>query len=186
METLDLTHLIIKKRKQDQELKEKLIKHEYKKKVKVRMKDLIVKVLKVRDTSKIPEYKHPGDGACDLCADFPEDHWTLTPMSTILIPTGIKIEMPKGYCALVLPRSGLSLKTPLRIANSPGLIDNEFVGEIQLIVDNIGSGVATINRGDRLAHLMFIKTEQARFQEVQSLSETDRGENGFGSTGVKS
>lgn len=180
MKTLDLTHLVIKKDQQ-----EKIVKKESKKMFK-KMKELVVKVLKVRDTSKIPEYKHPGDGACDLCADFPEDHWTLTPMSTILIPTGIKIEMPKGYCALVLPRSGLSLKTPLRIANAPGLIDNEFVGEIQLIVDNIGSGVATINRGDRLAQLMFIKSEQARFQEVQSLSETNRGENGFGSTGVKS
>lgn len=184
MSVIDTTQLIFRKKKEIKPLNQ--ITKKEKKKVFEKMKDLVVKVLRVRETSKIPEYKHEGDGACDLCADFPEEKWILTPMTTMLIPTGIRIEMPKGYCALVLPRSGLSLKTPIRIANAPGLIDNEFIGEIQLIIDNIGTGTATIKRGDRLAQLMFIKTEQARFQEVQSLSETIRGENGFGSTGIES
>ena len=144
----------------------------------------VVRILRLRESSKIPAYAHEGDGACDLCADFPDEEMKIPPYSTILVPTGIKIALPEGYCAFVLPRSGLSLKSPLRIANAPGLIDNKYRGEVGLIIDNIGAGVATIKKGDRLAQLMIIKTEQATFQEVESLDETVRGENGFGSTGI--
>lgn len=148
------------------------------------MKKPVVKILRTSETANIPTYAHEGDGACDLCADFPEEKIILGPYSTTLIKTGIKIALPKGYCAFVLPRSGLSLKTPLRIANAPGLIDNKYRGDIGIIVDNIGAGQAEIKRGDRLAQLMIIKTEQASFQETESLDETVRGEAGFGSTGV--
>lgn len=143
-----------------------------------------VKIVKLSDTAKIPQYSHPGDGACDLSADFPTDYITLGPYSTVAVPTGIKIELPPGTCALVLPRSGLSLTTPLRVANAPGLIDEKYRGEIKVIIDNIGPGVATIKKGDRLAQLMLINTVQANFQEVDTLSDSERGEKGFGSTGI--
>lgn len=146
--------------------------------------ELVVKIKKARDTSTIPQYQTIGAAACDLVADFPDDEWKIPGYTTMLIPTGLMLEIPEGYAAYVLPRSGISLKTPLRIANAPGLIDSDYRGEINVILENIGSGVATIRKGDRIAQLMFIKAERARFQEVSSLTSTERGNKGFGSTGV--
>lgn len=156
---------------------------EFKKNMK--QKELLIKFTKVRDTSRVPEYKTPGAAACDLYADFPEESWTMTPYTTILVPTGIKMEIPEGYVGMVVPRSGLSLKAPIRIANAPGIIDSDFRGEIQIVLSNIGAGVFTIKRGERLAQILFVKTETAKFKEVKSLSETKRGEGGFGSTGIE-
>lgn len=178
MPLLDTTYLMFKRSKSNntkQKKMRKLMKDE---------KELVVKIKKARKTSIIPQYQTTGAAACDLVADFPDAEWKIPGYTTMLIPTGLMVEIPEGYAAYVMPRSGISLKTPLRIANSPGLIDSDYRGEINVILENIGSGVATIKRGDRIAQLMFIKTERARFQEVSSLSTTERGSKGFGSTGV--
>lgn len=179
---LDTTYLAFKKH--DKKDKNLFKKQKKVMKMENENQELVVKIKKVRDTSTVPQYQTIGAAAYDLVADFPDNEWKIPGYTTLLIPTGVMLEIPEGYAAYVLPRSGISLKTPLRIANAPGLIDSDYRGEVNVILENIGSGVATIKRGDRIAQLMFIKTERARFQEVSSLTTTERGNKGFGSTGV--
>lgn len=155
-----------------------------KKENKMRKTPITVKIKLLRKNAKIPQYGSECAAACDLYAAI-DDTLKLNPQSTTLIPTGISIEMPKGYAAYVMPRSGISLKMPLRIANTPGLIDEDYRGEIKVILDNIGGGIATIEPGMKLAQLMFVPYVQAKFKEVNELSDTKRGAGGFGSTGTK-
>ena len=141
-----------------------------------------VKIKLLRPTSKMPTKGTDGSAAYDLYADN-ANKIVMQPLSTVLVDTGIALAIPNGYCALVLPRSGLSLKSPLRISNAPGLIDSDYRGEIKVILDNIGQGFATIEPGTRIAQLMIIPYPEVRFQETDDLGETKRAEGGFGSTG---
>ena len=101
-----------------------------------------------------------------------------------MIPTGLKMEIPRGWAISVRPRSGLSKKTCLRISNVPGSIDTGFRGEIHILFDNIGFEPITIHKGDRIAQLVLEKQYQATFTQVDKVSEdTDRGSGGFGSSG---
>lgn len=143
-----------------------------------------VKIKLLRKTSKLPTKGSDGAAAYDLYADI-DKKIVMQPLSTVLVNTGIALAIPKNYCALVLPRSGLSLKSPLRISNSPGLIDSDYRGEIKVIVDNIGQGFATIEPGIRIAQLMIIPYPEVRFQETDDLGTTERNDGGFGSTGDK-
>lgn len=104
------------------------------------------------------------------------------PGETKLIPTGLSFQLPHGYEMQIRPRSGQSLKTKLRIANTPGTIDLNFTGQVQLIVDNIGYFPHTIEVGDKIAQGVICPVVQTEFQVVESFKETERGTKGFGSS----
>ena len=130
----------------------------------------------------VPENAYVGDGAVDLRST---KDLVLKPFERALVPTGIAIELPLGYAALVVPRSGLAIKHGITLVNAPGLIDSNYRGEIGAIIANMDPHEAfEIKRGDRIAQLMIIAVEQPEFEVVETLSETERGSGGFGSSGV--
>ncbi|KAF5041497.1 Deoxyuridine 5'-triphosphate nucleotidohydrolase [anaerobic digester metagenome] len=105
-------------------------------------------------------------------------------MERYLVPTGLFIEIPEGYEAQVRARSGLAIKHGISLVNGIGTIDSDYRGEIKVILINLGEKDFTINSGDRIAQMVFIKHEQADFELVEELNETERGAGGFGHTGV--
>lgn len=130
----------------------------------------------------VPENAYAGDGAVDLRST---KDLVLKPFERALIPTGIAIELPLGYAALVVPRSGLAIKHGITVVNGPGLIDSNYRGEIGVVLANSDANESfEINRGDRIAQLMIIAVEQPEFKIVDELSDTERGAGGFGSSGV--
>ncbi|MEN3033593.1 MAG: dUTP diphosphatase [Aquificaceae bacterium] len=130
----------------------------------------------------VPSYQTPLSSGVDLFCAFYEPV-CIKPMQRILVPTGIAIELPEGLEAQVRPRSGLALKHGITILNSPGTIDADYRGEIKLILINLGEENFTISRGQRLAQLVFCTVLRVRFEIADELSQTQRGEGGFGSTG---
>lgn len=117
----------------------------------------------------------------DLCADL-KGELRLAPMERALIPTGIAIALPVGFEAQIRPRSGLALKQGLTMVNSPGTIDSDYRGEIQLIVINLGREPVLIQRGQRIAQMVVQRIIRARWQEVQDLPLSERQDGGFGHT----
>lgn len=140
--------------------------------------------LKVVNKSKneLPEYAHPGDSGLDIRANL-EEAVILQPLERKLIPTGIYVSLPEGYEIQVRPRSGMALKRGLTVLNTPGTIDSNFRGEIGIIIINLSSEVQHILPGEKIAQLVVMKVEKADVQLAFSLDETDRGANGYGSTG---
>ena len=134
--------------------------------------------------AKLPEAKTSGAAGYDLCANnnFPI---MIYPGDYKLIPTGLKLALPEGFCAEVYPRSGLAAKNGVTVLNTPGLIDSDFRGEVQVILINHGKVEFEVKRGDRIAQLRVKKLDKFNFEEVGSLDETSRGEGGFCSTGTK-
>lgn len=130
-----------------------------------------------------PAYETLGSAGMDLRANI-EEVINLQPFERMAIPTGLFIELPKGFEAQIRPRSGLSLKTGLSIPNSPGTIDSDYRGEIKVIVANLSNEVLEIKDGDRIAQMVIAKYERADWKVVTNLEETERGSGGFGSTGV--
>ena len=131
----------------------------------------------------IPEYKTSGAAGADLCAllDAP---LTISAGSYAMVPTGLFFEIPEGYEVQVRPRSGLAAKNGVTVLNTPGTIDSDYRGEIKIILINLGKADFTINSGDRIAQMVVAPVTQATFSLCDSLSETERGAGGFGSTGV--
>ncbi len=117
----------------------------------------------------------------DLCADL-ESELPLAPMERALIPTGVAIALPQGFEAQIRPRSGLALKQGLTMVNSPGTIDSDYRGEIQLIAINLGLEPVVIQRGQRIAQMVIQRIIRAQWQEVQELPLSDRQDGGFGHT----
>ena len=142
-----------------------------------------VKVIN-KSNNSIPEYSTTQSAGMDLRA-FITEPVILGVLDRALIPTGLYIEMPEGYEAQVRPRSGLAIKHGITVLNSPGTIDADYRGEICVELVNISNTPFTIEPSDRIAQLVFSKYEQAEFIEVEELSETERGEGGFGHTGNK-
>lgn len=138
-----------------------------------------VKIMRVSENAKIPEYAHKTDAGADL---FASEEIVLKPHETKIIPTGLKLEIPAGYECQVRPRSGLSLKTPLRVANAPGTVDSDYRGLLGVVMQNTGGVSYTIKQGDKIAQLLIAPTPMMDFEETDTLSETDRGEKGYGST----
>lgn len=132
----------------------------------------------------LPSYATPGSAGLDLRANI-EAPILLHPGQRRLIPTGLHIQLPKGYEANVRPRSGLALKNGITVLNSPGCIDSDYTGEIGIILINHSVNAFEIKDGDRVAQLTINKVEQAEWEEVESLDETERGEGGFGSTKIQ-
>jgi dUTP pyrophosphatase len=132
----------------------------------------------------LPEYETLASAGMDLRANILEAI-ILKPLERALIRTGLFIELPIGIEAQVRPRSGLALKKGITVLNAPGTIDADYRGEIGVILVNISNEDFTIENGERIAQLVIAKHERAEWLEVENLSETKRGEGGFGSTGVK-
>ncbi|WP_019037137.1 dUTP diphosphatase [Psychroflexus tropicus] len=135
-----------------------------------------------RSSFDLPKYETSSSAGVDLKAHI-DVAVHLESMERCLVKTGLFLELPKGVEAQVRPRSGLALKKGITVLNSPGTIDADYRGEVGVILINLSKEKFTIQPGDRIAQLVFAKHEQADFQLVESLSETDRGEGGFGSTG---
>jgi dUTP pyrophosphatase len=132
----------------------------------------------------LPNYETFASAGMDLRASLTESI-TLKPLERTIVKTGLFIELPIGYEAQVRPRSGLAAKKGITVLNAPGTIDADYRGEIGVILVNLSNEVFVIENGERIAQLIIAKHERADWVEVQALSETSRGEGGFGSTGVK-
>ncbi|MBT4878419.1 MAG: dUTP diphosphatase [Alphaproteobacteria bacterium] len=129
-------------------------------------------------------YATKGSAGIDLRANNQKAE-TIKPGETKLIPTGIAIALPQGYEAQVRPRSGLALKHSITVLNTPGTIDSDYRGEIGIILINHGKTDYIVENGTRIAQMVIAKYEQVELEFVQTLSDTQRGEGGFGSTGLK-
>jgi dUTP pyrophosphatase len=131
----------------------------------------------------IPEYQSPGSSGADLCANVDETI-VLSPGKTKLIPTGIFMEIPEGYEGQIRPRSGLALKHGITVLNSPGTIDSDYRGEIKIILTNLGEEDFKIEKGMRIAQIVFASVFIGEFIQVDKLNTTDRNEGGFGHSGI--
>jgi dUTP pyrophosphatase len=133
---------------------------------------------------ELPNYETIASAGMDLRANIPAPI-TLNPLERALVKTGLFIELPIGFEAQVRPRSGLAFKKGITVLNSPGTVDADYRGEIGVILVNLSNEAFVIENGERIAQLIIAKHERAEWQQVEELSETSRGEGGFGSTGVK-
>lgn len=131
----------------------------------------------------VPEYKTAGAAGADICA-LVEAPVTIPAGKYSMIPTGLFFEIPEGYEVQVRPRSGLAAKNGVTVLNTPGTIDSDYRGEIKVILINLGEKDFVINSGDRIAQMVIAPVTQASFEITDSLSDTERGAGGFGSTGV--
>ncbi|GAB5473237.1 MAG: dUTP diphosphatase [Maribacter sp.] len=137
-----------------------------------------------RSSHSLPHYETGASAGMDLRANISETV-TLQPLERTIIKTGLFIELPVGFEAQVRPRSGLAAKKGVTVLNAPGTIDADYRGEIGVILVNLSNETFTVENGERVAQLVIAKHERADWIEVTELSETNRGEGGFGSTGVK-
>lgn len=142
-----------------------------------------LKIEKLPHNQNLPEYQTEGAAGMDLCAaiDAPV---TLKPLERQLIPTGIKIELERGFEAQVRPRSGISIKHGITLVNCVGTIDEDYRGEVCVPVINLSNIEYTIQPQERIAQMIIARVERAKIEVVQSLSETARAAGGFGSTGL--
>lgn len=147
-----------------------------------------VKISRVTPESSdlpLPAYATEGSAGMDVYAAVAAE--TIIPAGeTMLIPTGCSIELPEGFEAQVRPRSGLAIKHQIGILNSPGTIDSDYRGEIKIILTNFGKAPFSIRRGDRIAQLVVHRYARVEWEEVATLAETNRGDGGFGHTGISS
>ena len=149
------------------------------------LKTIKIKFLDPQSKVKAPVYKTSGSSGCDLYAS---QDATIKAGSVAMIKTGISIELPKGYEAQVRSRSGLALKQQVFVLNSPGTIDNDYRGEVCVILANFSNTDFNVKVGDRIAQMVVCQYEQFKFDEIpniEELSVTERGSGGFGSTGTK-
>lgn len=141
-------------------------------------------IIKVVNQSKhpLPAYETQQSAGMDIRANI-DAELILMPLQRVLIPSGLFIELPIGFEAQIRPRSGLALKHGITVLNSPGTIDADYRGEIKIVLINLSNEAFTIKDGDRIAQMIIAKHEQAEWQEVSVLSETERGAGGYGHTG---
>ena len=153
---------------------------------------LDVKLKLLSDTAKLPTYGSENAACCDLYADvknmYPDfegeyDKVYIGVGQTLKFRTGLAFELPKGYCGLIFARSGAATKKGLRPANCVGVCDEDYRGEYIVALHNDSDEMQVIEQGDRIAQVMFVPYEQAKFTVVDNLSDTERGEGGFGHTG---
>lgn len=133
----------------------------------------------------LPEYETAGSAGADLRAYLPDGTATLYPGEMVMIPTGLYVEIAEGFEIQVRPRSGLAAKHNITVSNSPGTIDSDYRGEIKVMLSHHGHNPFRIENGDRIAQMVVAQCIQGTFEVAEELSETDRGQGGFGSTGVK-
>lgn len=145
-------------------------------------------MLKIKIVNKggqpLPQYATSQSAGMDLRADIGEPV-TLRPLERRLIGTGLHIALPAGYEAQVRPRSGLALKQGVTVLNTPGTIDADYRGEIGVVLVNLSDKDFVVNPGERIAQMVIARYEQAELEQVELLDETERGEGGYGHTGMK-
>ncbi|MDE6183758.1 MAG: dUTP diphosphatase [Rikenellaceae bacterium] len=142
-----------------------------------------VKVIN-RSNNALPEYQTPQSAGMDVRADI-EAPVTIKPLERVMIPTGLYVELPDGYEMQVRPRSGLAAKHGITVLNSPGTIDADYRGEIKVILVNLSDTPFTIEHGERIAQLVVAQYTRVCWQASDSLSDSERGQGGFGSTNTK-
>jgi dUTP pyrophosphatase len=136
-----------------------------------------------KSTNPLPQYGTKASAGIDLRANLKADI-IMKPLERTIVPTGLYIEIPIGYEAQVRPRSGLAIKKGITVLNTPGTIDADYRGEIMIILINLSNEEFVIKHGERIAQMVIAAHEQAEWELVEDLSETERGSGGFGSTGV--
>jgi dUTP pyrophosphatase len=148
---------------------------------------MLIKIKKLDhfdETLPLPSYETQQAAGADIRACLGKgERLIIKPGVRTLIPTGLSMEIDKGFEVQIRPRSGLSLKTGLLVVNSPGTIDSDYRGELKIILGNLGDKDEIIEHGDRVAQMVIAPVLQAKFEIVDELSDTDRGAGGFGSTG---
>lgn len=138
--------------------------------------------IQLEDGAQVPTYAHDSDAAADMYAM--EDVEIPAHFKGMPVKTGVHIQLPEGWVAFILPRSSIGAKTPLRLSNSAGVIDSGYRGEVRALYDNIGEEPYQIHKGDRIAQILVMPSYRFKANVVDSLEDSDRGEAGFGSTGV--
>ena len=138
--------------------------------------------IQLEDGAQVPTYAHDSDAAADMYAM--EDTTILAHSIGTPVKTGVHIQLPEGWVAFILPRSSIGAKTPLRLSNSAGVIDSGYRGEVRALYDNISDEPYQIHKGDRIAQMLVMPSYRFKANVVDSLEDSDRGEAGFGSTGV--
>jgi dUTP pyrophosphatase len=142
---------------------------------------MLIKIKKMHKRIELPKYETEGSAGMDLRA-FLENDISLPPLGRAKIPTGLRMEIPAGYEGQVRPRSGLAIKEGLTVLNSPGTIDSDYRGDIEIILVNLSGKDVIIKDGQRIAQLVIAPVCQVQIEETDMLNETVRGTGGFGST----
>ena len=143
-----------------------------------------IQIKKLSNSVSTPKYETPGSSGMDVAAHI-EDNIIINPGEKALVSTGLSIAIPKGYEVQIRPRSGLAAKKNITVLNTPGTIDADYRGEIKVILINLGKEKFIIKNGERIAQMVVCPVVQAYLEEVNELTNTDRGSGGFGSTGTK-
>ena len=150
-----------------------------------KLNDITMKVQIINKSKhSLPQYATSSSAGMDLRANL-DNPIVLKPLQRCLVPTGLYIALPEGFEAQIRPRSGLALKKGITLLNTPGTIDADYRGEIGVIVINLSAEDFIIEDGERIAQMVIARYEQAEWQEVEVLEDTERGAGGFGHTGVK-
>ncbi len=150
------------------------------------MTSLKIRITRISESTHdvpLPSYATEGSAGMDIYAAV-EDEMTVKAGQTTLVPTGFSVEIPVGYEAQIRPRSGLALKYNIGLMNSPGTIDSDYRGEVKIVFTNFGKNDFVVKRSDRIAQMIIAKYERVEWEESENLSETVRGEGGFGHTGI--
>lgn len=147
------------------------------------MKQVLIKKLNHAKDLPLPNYESVSAAGMDLRAAVTEPV-TIKPGERTMIPTGLQMAIPEGFEAQIRPRSGLAIKNGITMLNTPGTIDADYRGEVKVIAINLGEEEFEVNHGDRIAQMVIAPVTQFPVVEVDELNETERGEGGFGSTGV--
>ncbi len=146
------------------------------------MEEILIKRLSKKVS--LPRYETEGSSGMDLAANV-EEPIDINPGKTSIIPTGISLSIPKNYEIQIRPRSGLAAKNQISVLNTPGTIDADYRGEIKVILINLGKKIFRVEKGARIAQMVLCPVIKVKFKEVDSLEITNRGSDGFGSTGIK-
>lgn len=144
---------------------------------------ITVKIKKLDKAARLPSYESTGAAGADIYACLAESVH-VQPMQRVRIPTGLALELPPGYEAQIRPRSGTAFKHGLTVVNAPGTIDEDYRGELGILLVNLGKDTYEIKDGDRIAQMIIAPVHQALFLEAEELTSTKRGIGGFGSTGT--
>lgn len=144
---------------------------------------MIIDIQSLDDNLPAPSYAHPGDAGLDLRAAV---GGSLAPFERMVVPCGFSLAIPAGYAGLVIPRSGLAARHGISVVNGPGLVDSGYRGEIKVVLVNLDAHETfTFSRGDRIAQMMIVAVPDVTLHNTDALSESDRGEQGFGSSGLQ-
>jgi dUTP pyrophosphatase len=147
------------------------------------LNEVPLKILKIHPRIELPKYESEGAAGLDIRA-FLDDDVTVPPLGRVKIPTGLRLEIPAGFEGQMRPRSGLAIKSGLTVLNSPGTIDSDYRGDIEIILVNLGSEDVIIKDGQRIAQLVIAPVCRAEVIHSDTLEDSKRGCGGFGSTGV--